>query len=55
VSSVLLWVASLRTNVVLCALFTLLIPTFFVLAIGHAGAHAGLTKIGGWLGLIVAA
>jgi len=28
--------------------------TFFLLGIGDAGAHTGITKIGGWVGLATA-
>ena len=34
--------------------FFLLAITFFVFGIGNAGAHTGVIKIGGWIGLATA-
>ena len=35
-------------------MFVLLAITFFVLGIGNAGAHTGIVKLGGWIGLATA-
>lgn len=48
-------VASLRTTVAIALVFLLLAPTFFLLGIGNAGAHANVIKIGGWFGIATAA
>jgi uncharacterized protein len=50
-----MFVASLRTTAAISLVFVLLAATFFLLGIGNAGAHANVTKIGGWLGLATAA
>jgi succinate-acetate transporter protein len=34
--------------------FALLAATFYLLAIGAAGGHINITKIGGWVGLATA-
>jgi succinate-acetate transporter protein len=47
-------VASLRTTMAIAAVFVLLAITFIVLGIGNAGAHSGIIKAGGWLGLATA-
>jgi uncharacterized protein len=49
-----MFVASLRTTAAISLVFVLLAATFFLLGIGNAGAHANVTKIGGWLGLATA-
>jgi uncharacterized protein len=49
-----MFVASLRTTAAVAAVFGLLALTFFALGIGEAGAHTGITKLGGWLGLATA-
>ena len=49
-----MFVASLRTTAAVAAVFGLLAITFFVLGIGDAGAHTGITKLGGWIGLATA-
>jgi succinate-acetate transporter protein len=49
-----MFVASLRTTAAVAAVFGLLAITFFALGIGDAGAHTGITKLGGWLGLATA-
>ena len=49
-----MFVASLRTTAAVAAVFALLAITFFVLGIGDAGAHTGITKLGGWVGLATA-
>jgi uncharacterized protein len=48
--------ASLRTTVVLSAVFAVLFATFLVLAIGNLAAppNASVIKAGGWLGLVTA-
>jgi len=58
--TLLMLVASLRTNGVLVAVFVLLTITFFLLAIGNAGltgvqATNSTIKLGGWFGLATAA
>jgi len=50
-----MFVASLRTTTAVAVVFALLALTFFVLGIGEAGAHTGITKLGGWIGLATAA
>ncbi|TDQ04757.1 acetate uptake transporter [Labedaea rhizosphaerae] len=47
-------VASLATNGALVAVFVLLALTFLFLTIGAFGEADGMTKIGGWLGVITA-
>ena len=49
-----MFVASLRTTAAVATVFGLLALTFFALGIGEAGAHTGITKLGGWLGLATA-
>jgi uncharacterized protein len=49
-----MFVASLRTTMAIAAVFILLAITFIVLGIGNAGAHSGIIKAGGWLGLATA-
>jgi uncharacterized protein len=49
-----MFVASLRTTAAVATVFGLLAITFFALGIGDAGAHTGITKLGGWLGLATA-
>lgn len=53
--AIIMTVASFRTNVVVVAALTLLVPTFFILAAGEYGAHETLVQIGGYLGIVVAA
>ncbi|HEX7301129.1 MAG TPA: acetate uptake transporter [Solirubrobacteraceae bacterium] len=50
-----MFIASLRTTAAVSLVFVLLAATFFVLGIGNAGAHTGIIKVGGWLGLATAA
>jgi succinate-acetate transporter protein len=38
----------------IAAVFVLLAITFVLLGIGNAGAHSGIIKAGGWLGLATA-
>jgi succinate-acetate transporter protein len=52
--TVVLWVASLRTTAALALLFTLLAVTFFLLGSGDAAHNEGLTRVGGYLGLLTA-
>jgi hypothetical protein len=47
-------VAALRTNGALIAVFAFLTLTFFALGIGAAASAEGLTRLGGWLGIITA-
>ena len=49
-----MFVASLRTTAAVATVFFLLAITFFLLGIGDAGAHTGITKLGGWVGLATA-
>jgi succinate-acetate transporter protein len=49
-----MFVASLRTTGAVALVFLLLAVTFFVLGIGNAGAHSGIVKVGGWIGLATA-
>jgi uncharacterized protein len=50
-----MFVASLRTTAAVSLVFVLLAATYFLLGIGNAGAHANITKAGGWVGLATAA
>jgi succinate-acetate transporter protein len=47
-------IASLRTTGAVALLFALLTVTFLLLGIGNAGAHTGIVKAGGWVGLATA-
>jgi succinate-acetate transporter protein len=49
-----MFIASLRTTAAISLVFFLLAITFFVLGIGNAGAHTGIVKLGGWIGLATA-
>lgn len=49
-----MFVASLRTNGALALTFGVLLATFVVLTVGIWGAHANITKLGGYLGLVTA-
>jgi uncharacterized protein len=49
-----MFVASLRTTGAVALVFALLAVTFFLLAIGAAGAHTTVTHIGGFVGLATA-
>ncbi len=49
-----MFVASLRTSGAVALVFFLLAITFFLLGIGDAGAHTGIHKLGGWVGLATA-
>jgi succinate-acetate transporter protein len=44
----------MRTTVAISAVFALLAITFIVLGIGNAGAHSGIIKAAGWIGLATA-
>ncbi|MEP6561846.1 MAG: acetate uptake transporter [Nakamurella sp.] len=48
-------VCSLRTNTVLVAVFGVLFLTFLFLTLGELATSTGMTKIGGYLGLVTAA
>jgi succinate-acetate transporter protein len=50
-----MWIASLRTNVVVVSALGVIVVTFFLLAAGNYGAHATLIHWGGYLGLVGAA
>jgi succinate-acetate transporter protein len=47
-------VAALKTNLALIAVFAFLTLTFFALGIGAAAGAEGLSRLGGWLGIITA-
>jgi uncharacterized protein len=49
-----MFIPSLRTTGAVATVFFLLAITFFLLGIGNAGAHTGITKLGGWVGLATA-
>jgi succinate-acetate transporter protein len=49
-----MFVASLRTTAAIALVFVLLAITYLVLGVGNAGAHSGIVKIGGWIGLATA-
>jgi uncharacterized protein len=49
-----MFLASMRTSGAIMAVFLLLTLTFLFLCIGAYGASGGMTKVGGWLGLITA-
>jgi succinate-acetate transporter protein len=49
-----MFIASLRTTGAIALVFILLAVTFIVLGIGNAGAHEGIVKVGGWIGLATA-
>ena len=50
-----MWVASFRTSAAVNPVFILLAITFWLLAIGNAGANTNIIKIGGYIGLATAA
>jgi succinate-acetate transporter protein len=50
----LMFVASLRTTGALAVLFALLALTYYFLGFGALGGASGVTKIGGWLGILTA-
>jgi succinate-acetate transporter protein len=47
-------IAAIRTNAVVLTVFIALTPTFLALAIGAFTGAAGISRIGGWLGLLTA-
>jgi succinate-acetate transporter protein len=49
-----MFVASLRTTGAVALVFGLLAATFYLLAIGNAGAHTNIIHIAGWVGLATA-
>jgi succinate-acetate transporter protein len=49
-----MWIGSFRLNTALVAVFTFLLATFALLAIGAYTEATGITRIGGWLGVITA-
>ncbi|MET3806319.1 succinate-acetate transporter protein [Nakamurella sp. UYEF19] len=53
--TVYMFICSTRTTGVLIAVFGVLTLTFLFLTIGAFGASTGMTKVGGWLGLVTAA
>jgi hypothetical protein len=49
-----MWIGSFRLNGALVSVFTFLLATFAVLTIGEYLGAEGITRIGGWLGIITA-
>jgi len=49
-----MFIASMRTTMAVMAVFGLLTITFLVLGIGEAAGNTGLSKIGGWIGILTA-
>ncbi|KAG8977471.1 hypothetical protein FRB90_008786 [Tulasnella sp. 427] len=49
-----LWIASLRSSVALSAVFFFLFTTFILLAAGEFTEKVGVTKAGGWMGVLTA-
>jgi uncharacterized protein len=49
-----MWVASFRTTAAVNLVFFLLAITFFLLGIGEASSTEGITKLGGWVGILTA-
>lgn len=47
-------IAAFRTNAALIAVFAFLTLTYFALGIGAAAGAEGLSRLGGWLGIITA-
>jgi uncharacterized protein len=52
--TVVIWIASFRTNAIVVLALTLLVPAFFLLAAGNYGAHPTWIHWGGYLGLAAA-
>jgi hypothetical protein len=52
--TVYMFIASMRTSGAIMAVFALLALTFLFLCIGAYSGTAGMTKVGGWLGLATA-
>jgi hypothetical protein len=49
-----MWIASLRLNGALIAVFTFLLATFGLLTVGAYTETSGITHLGGWLGVVTA-
>ena len=49
-----MWIASFRVSVAVSVVFLLLAVTFIVLGIGNSGAHTGIVKAGGYIGIATA-
>jgi len=49
-----MFIASMRTSGAIMAVFALLTLTFLFLCIGAYAGSSGMTKVGGWLGLLTA-
>ena len=47
-----LWVSTFRLTKLLFLIFLTLWPTFFLLGVGAISGQAGLSHLGGWLGLV---
>jgi succinate-acetate transporter protein len=52
--TLILWLATLRTNLALVGGLGLLLVTIVVLVVGQATSSEGWLKLGGWLGIILA-
>jgi uncharacterized protein len=52
--TVVIWIASFRTNAIVVLALTILVPAFFLLAAGNYGAHPTWIQWGGYLGLAAA-
>ena len=52
VFTLLMWIATFRSNIVLWTIFLLLTVTFFLLAAGDLGGGSGMHTAGGWVGLL---
>ena len=52
--TVVMWIASFRTNAVVVGALGILVAAFFLLAAGNYGAHPTLIEWGGYLGLAAA-
>jgi succinate-acetate transporter protein len=50
-----MWLASLRTNGVVAAVFSALLATFALLTVGALNSDESISHLGGWLGLVTAA
>ncbi|HEY3211457.1 MAG TPA: acetate uptake transporter, partial [Actinomycetota bacterium] len=49
-----MWIATFRLNGALIAIFTALLATFALLAIGEFVDSSGIHKLGGWVGIVTA-
>ena len=49
-----MFIASLRTSAAVALVFILLAATYIVLGIGETSATTGISRLGGWLGILTA-